>query len=309
MFRAGSRVASLLPGNSASSLAQALGRLTGMLPDLDGRRELVASHLERVAGKALTAAERRRMVPEVWASYARYWAESLRLPSVPYAEVAATVACIGLDNVQEALARGRGAIVVAPHLGGWEWGAFYLAGQGLAPTVVVEPLEPPDLFAWFAQFRSHLGMEVVPLGTKAPAAVLKALKDNKVVCLLADRLVPGASGIEVEFFGGATDLPAGPVTLAMRSQATLMTAAIYYDRPEAEHTIVFNAPMDLTRFQGGVGGFRDAVKKGTQAMAEELEELIRAAPEQWHLLQPNWRDDPPLRKPWSGHFSHKERRR
>jgi KDO2-lipid IV(A) lauroyltransferase len=29
----------------------------------------------------------------------------------------------------------------------------------------------------------------------------------------------------------------------------------------------------------------------TQALAKEMESLIRAAPEQWHLVQPNWPSD------------------
>jgi len=37
-------------------------------------------------------------------------------------------------------------------------------------------------------------------------------------------------------------------------------------------------------------------------VANELEELIREAPTQWHIMQPNWPDDPPLKKPpWSRH--------
>jgi KDO2-lipid IV(A) lauroyltransferase len=30
----------------------------------------------------------------------------------------------------------------------------------------------------------------------------------------------------------------------------------------------------------------------TQMLAYELEELVRQAPEQWHLFQPNWPSDP-----------------
>ena len=39
------------------------------------------------------------------------------------------------------------------------------------------------------------------------------------------------------------------------------------------------------------GTFRDDVARITQALADELEGLIRRAPEQWHLLQPNWPSD------------------
>ena len=39
------------------------------------------------------------------------------------------------------------------------------------------------------------------------------------------------------------------------------------------------------------GAFRDDVTRITRAIAAELEELIRRAPEQWHLMQPNWPSD------------------
>jgi KDO2-lipid IV(A) lauroyltransferase len=40
-----------------------------------------------------------------------------------------------------------------------------------------------------------------------------------------------------------------------------------------------------------VGRLRDDIARITQALAHELEQLIRVAPEQWHLLQPNWPSD------------------
>jgi KDO2-lipid IV(A) lauroyltransferase len=47
-------------------------------------------------------------------------------------------------------------------------------------------------------------------------------------------------------------------------------------------------PIDLTR----TGRLRDDVAAGTQKLATELESLIRRAPEQWHMFQPNWPSDP-----------------
>lgn len=293
MYRAGAWVASALPERAAFWLAEAVGRAIGALPDLDGRRAVVASHMERVAGRPLPRRSRRGMVGDVFASYGRYWAESLRLPGTSYARVALGTATVGIEYLYDALALGKGVIIVTPHLGGWEWGAFYLTGTGIPMTVAVEPLQPPDLFEWFAQFRRQLGMSVVPVGPQAAGAILRALKENNVVCLLADRLVGGTSGVEVDFFGAPACLPAGPVTLALRSGAVLMTAAIYYGRPEAAHTIVFRPRLEIP----DAGNFRETVQKGTQVVANGLEELIRAAPAQWHLVQPNWLEDPALRKP------------
>jgi phosphatidylinositol dimannoside acyltransferase len=294
MYRAGAAVASALPAEGARGLACGVGGLVGLLPDYDHRRAVVASHMSRVLGRPLERSEARRLVAEVFANYGRYWAESLRLPLLPAAKVVAGVKTVGFEHVETALAAGRGVIVAAPHLGGWEWGAMYLVDIGLPVTVAVEALEPADLFEWFVGFRQRLGMRVVPVGPGAGAAILQALRENHIVCLLSDRLVGETAGMEVCFFGERVMLPAGPVTLAIRSGAPLLSAAIYYGKWASSHTLVFRPPIELP----AGARFRETVQEGTQSMAHELETLIRRAPSQWHLLQPNWPDDTRLRSPW-----------
>jgi phosphatidylinositol dimannoside acyltransferase len=172
---------------------------------------------------------------------------------------------------------------------------MYLAGAGMPVTVAVEPLEPPERFEWFARFRERLGMQVVAVGPGAGAAILQALRDNHIVCLLSDRLVGPTAGVEVNFFGAKARLPAGPVTMAVRSGAPLLAAAIYYGRPAISHTIVFRRPLEIATGQR----FKSTVLAGTQALASELEQLIREAPSQWHITQPNWPGDPQLHSPWA----------
>jgi lauroyl/myristoyl acyltransferase len=223
------------------------------------------------------------MVAGVFANYGKYWAESLRLPSLRREEVATGVTVVGGHHLEAARAQGRGVIIAAPHLGGWEWGATFLTRSGVPVTVAVEALEPPDLFEWFMSFRRRLGMGVVPVGSGASGLLLQALSDGHVVCLLSDRLVGEASGIEVDFFGQAVLLPAGPVTLALRSRAPLMAAAIYFGRRPGSHRLVFREPVPLP----GGGRFKEQVRSGTQLLARELEHLVRQAPTQWHMLQPH----------------------
>ena len=293
MARAATVIASALPCRGACRLGQGLGWLLGQVPDYDGRRAVVASHMSRVLGRQLSKQEERRVVGEVFANFGRYWAESLRLPTLAQPDVAAGIAMVGFEHVASALGAGKGAIIAAPHLGGWEWGAMYLAGAGMGVTVAVEPLEPPERFEWFARFRERLGMQVVAVGPGAATAILRALRENHIVCLLSDRLVGETAGVEVSFFGAPAKLPAGPVTLALRSGAPLMAAAIYYGKPATSHTIVFRPPIEIP----GNVRFKERVVAGTQAMAGELETLIRDAPSQWHIVQPNWPGDPQLHAP------------
>jgi lauroyl/myristoyl acyltransferase len=252
------------------------------------RRTLVAAHLRRIYGPAPTDREIARRVDDTFASYARYWAESLRLPSLTPAEIESGMNFRGFGHLLDALAGGRGVIAALPHLGGWEWGGMWLAGSGHPTSVVVEALDPPDVFEWFVGFRRRLGLDVIPVGPAAGRASLAALRDNRVLCLLCDRVVGDVPGIEVDMFGAPTRLPAGPVTLALRTGAPILPVAVYFGPGGNEHLAVIRPPLDLTRR----GRLRDDILAGTRLLAAELEALVERAPTQWHLMQPYWADDP-----------------
>lgn len=282
IYKAGAFLARELPGPVVNFAAERGGRLVGRLAT--ERRHIVTKNLRRVnpslSGRRLEAA-----VDASFASYARYWAESFRLPSIPISRLDAEFSWEGYEHVVDARAHGHGAIIALPHLGGWEWAAFWLAALEKVPvTAIVEQLSPPELFMWFVQLRESLGMNVVPLGPNAGRESLKALRMSHVLCLLSDRDIEG-NGVEVEFFGERTTIPAGPAMLAFRTGAPLLPTAIYFER--RGHKAVVKPPLVVER----QGKLRDDVQRVSQNLAYALEALIRQAPEQWHLMSPNWPSD------------------
>ena len=282
-YRAGMTFARALP----EPVAQGMGKLLGpaLAAGMPSRRRMIERHLARAVGRPLGSLEKRRLVNAAFDSYARYWVESFRLPDTTPEELDAGMSYEGIGNIADALSLGGGAILALPHLGGWDFGGAWLATQGFPITVVVEPLDPPEMFEWFAAFRRSIGLTVVPLGPEATPAVLRALKANQLVGLLCDRDV-GASGVEVEFFGERTTLPAGPVTLGLRTGVPVLPTAVYFREGGGHHGVV-RPPLPLERR----GKLRADVAVGAQLLAHELEALIRAEPTQWHLMQPNWPSD------------------
>jgi lauroyl/myristoyl acyltransferase len=148
------------------------------------KRAMIERHLQRVNPK-LRGASLRVAAQQAFDSYARYYVESFRLPSLSAKTVARTFKLDGYEQVPAALEQGKGCIIALPHLGGWEWAGRWLADQGVKITVVVEALDPPELFEWFADLRKALGMNIIPTGPNAGNAVMAALKRNEVVCLRA----------------------------------------------------------------------------------------------------------------------------
>lgn len=223
-----------------------------------------------------------QLVAKVFGAYGRYWADTLALPKMTAAAVDEGFSVDGYEHIVNARSAGLGPIMVLPHLGGWEWAAAWLGRVAQTPvTAVVERLEPSDVFDWFTQLRSSYGINVVPLGPDAISRLLKAVRDNHVVCLLGDRDI-GGNGIEVEFFGAATKLPAGPALLARRSGAPLLPTAVYFQGAKCHCRILEPIVVDRTT------RLRQAVTVATQEVARQLEVLIAEEPGQWHVLQAAW---------------------
>jgi phosphatidylinositol dimannoside acyltransferase len=229
----------------------------------------------------------RRWSRRAFGSYGRYWADGARLPSVDPAGVEARFRLeSGTDHLHAAFALGRGIVMALPHVGSWEWGGAWLALQGMPMTAVVERLEPPKLFDWFVAQRASMGLTAVPLGEGSSAAMLRTLKEGELAGLVSDRDLAG-KGVEVEFFGERTTMPGGAATLALRSGAPLVPVVVY-SGPADSHTGVVHPALDTERR----GTLRADVARLTQELATIFEHDIRRHPEQWHLFQPNWPDDP-----------------
>jgi lauroyl/myristoyl acyltransferase len=281
-YRSASALARLLPGTVVDTAAPQLAAL--MARRESDRRTMVERHQRRV-DPTLRGAALDERVREVFRSYGRYYGESFRLPTISPAELDARMSYEGYEHIQQARDAGFGPLVVMPHLGSWEWSAYWLTRVEQVPvTAVVERIEPPALFDWFVEYREGIGMEIVPLGPEAGRSVVHAVKQRDAIALLCDRDI-NRTGVEVTFFGEKTTLPSGPAVLALRTGAPLLPTAIY-DRGRIHHGVV-RPPLPAVR----EGSFRSDVARITQALAGELEGLIRRAPEQWHLMQPNWPSD------------------
>ncbi|MGH9041464.1 MAG: phosphatidylinositol mannoside acyltransferase [Acidimicrobiia bacterium] len=282
-YRAGAAVAVALPERLTRQGAGLLGAVLGLA--MRGRRTMLARHLRRVHGPGLTGSALDRAVNRTFRSYARYWLEVFRLTPEVVKALGSRITVEGWEHVEAALAGGRGSLVITPHMGNWDLGGAFMASGGYRPVTVVEALEPPELFEWFCANRRRLGMEVVPVGDSAGSTLLRAIEEGRVAGLLSDRDLTG-TGVGVEFFGERTTLPAGPATLALRARVDIIPGALLFEGPH-HYRLIFRPPVPVRR----EARLREDIARITQLLAAELETLVRRAPEQWHLLQPNWPSD------------------
>ena len=218
------------------------------------------------------------------ASYARYWREAFRLPTMDLAEVGRRFdeVSIGTHRPQATIDAGRGGILALPHSGNWDMAGVWLVQKHGTFSTVAERLKPESLYRRFIEYRESLGFEVFPAsgGERPPFELLaERLRENKLVCLMSDRDLT-RSGVEVDFFGERTRLPAGPAKLAIATGAHLIPSHVYYDGDDC--VIDLQEPLDTS------SGDVTAV---TQALADRFAHNIAAHPADWHMMQPQWLAD------------------
>jgi len=267
---------------------RAVGRATGRaLYPVAGRRAATARrHLRRILGPGVPDDVVDAAARELFASYGRYYAELFWYRPRRRREVLARTRVDRLDLVEEAKAVGRGVVFAVAHVGNYDAPGIVAAELGLPLLAVAERLPNPKVTEWFVATRRSLGIEVALTGDPLTRRLLRHLAAGGAIALLADRAVAGR-GVEVEFFGEETLLPAGPVALADRTGAPLLAVAPFFaEGPGTE--VVVRGPIEIPDDPDR----RVRVRRGTQRLARVLEELIGTRPTQWHVLQPNWPSDP-----------------
>jgi len=240
-------------------------------------------HMRRVLGDEadVGAAARAVMV-----SYGRYWTEAFWARPRRVPEMRRRTQVEGLDLAIAAHDAGTGMIFALPHVGNWEVAAPVAVMEGIPIVAVAELLANQRITDWFTQMRAAFGIEIIlATGRGEVMRQLEAMVgENKAIALLADRDLKGR-GVEVEFFGEKTTLPPGPAILALRTGAPLFPVGTYFEGKG--HRVVITSAIPVP----DEGTRAEKVQVMTQELAHRMEKLIAEAPQQWHLVVPNWPSD------------------
>ncbi|CAA9261837.1 MAG: Lauroyl/myristoyl acyltransferase involved in lipid A biosynthesis (Lauroyl/myristoyl acyltransferase), partial [uncultured Blastococcus sp.] len=254
-----------------------------------GVRQLRAN-LRVATGGRLSEPELAELTSRAVRSYARYWQEAFRLPTLSSERIVADTEIVGVEHLVRPRNEGRGLIMALPHSGNWDaagmWFVDFLGGPFMT---VAERLEPESLFERFVAYRESLGFRVVPLtgGPRPSSEVLREwLADAGATCLLVDRNL-GSGGVPVSFFGRPATLPGGAALLAAQTGAALVPVVCSFT--ERGWRVMFSPEVPVA----GPGRLKDRVTTAMQGVADAFAGSIAQHPEDWHMLGRIWPDVPP----------------
>lgn len=278
-FRAIEGVIARIPRRLAYALGVVISTLA--FPLLARQRKALESNLRHVRPE-LPGPQLRKLAWRNWLNYTRAWIDFFKIPRMDRARLTGLLKPTGLENLDLAMANGKGVIVVAPHMGSWELAAASWAASFGQIGVMVEQIEPRRLFNHVFRVRSKMGIKVIPLSQTGARDIIRMLKDGRMVVLAMDRDILN-TGQLFSFFGQQARFPTGPVEIALKTGAPILPAFCVRDSNDG-YLAVGGKPLFLTKSEDHAGDVRSAMED----ILRTFEGYIKMYPDQWHVLEPIW---------------------
>jgi len=279
LYRLAGFIVPLIPPRLGYWLSSRLGDILFRL--LKEARSAVRDNVIHILGRETDKAAIDRTVREVFRNSAKNYFDLFRVPALSAGQIRKMVRIHGWENVDRALAAGKGLIVVSAHFGNVDVVAQVLA-HPYKITVVAEHLKPEVLFQYICDLRGSKGIKLIPIDGPL-LGLFRALRRNEIVGLAADLDITG-SGVVVDFFGEPVQLPSGHVRLALRTGAMMVMG---FSLRLADNTFALHIepPLELE----ATGDFQRDVRVNTEQVVAVLERYIGQHPEQWVMFRPIWR--------------------
>jgi lauroyl/myristoyl acyltransferase len=221
----------------------------------------------------------RRLALAAYREYGRYLVELMRLPGLGPEKVAALVDNAALDRIEPIWRESKGGLIFAvAHLGNNEAVAAGIAERGWPISVVADDSAFPEMFELLRRQRESWGVHII--AWRNLREIFAVLRRREMLALLIDWGYR-EDGIPVRLFDAWTTLPAGPATLAARTDSRILPISIRRGG-DGRFDIRWSEPIEVASSKPA-----DLVR-ATQAMADALQAAIGAAPEQWYNFKPIW---------------------
>jgi KDO2-lipid IV(A) lauroyltransferase len=291
LFRILTALTCALPLGLCYSLARLAGTLLSLVPA--GRRDAARANLAVVYGTNTRDRRVRRDARRALQHWMLNWVDLFRLERSDAPRMVREIYVPSLQPIDDALALGKGVILISAHLGSFDTVLNKLAVRGDRVLVPVEQIEPLALMEYLREQRSRLGTRIEPIGPDTFRHLAAHLREGGIVVMVSDRDVQG-TGQPVTFFGRIVSMPGAAFLLALRTGAPLLVAFGYrYEDNRITARVVTGAAIPLAG--AGRRSLRAELAAATQAWAAIVEREIRRDPGQWVALQPVF-DSAPARQ-------------
>lgn len=226
--------------------------------------------------------ELRRILDDCWRHFGREFLLSMQMQSLSPETIAERCPMEGEHLLDEAMARGKGTLLITGHWGGWEVGGLALMRKVKKTLNVARPLDNELLERDLQRLREKTGAVVVDR-RKAARALLKTLFENGVIILLPDQAVQVREGILSPFLGRPAWTTPAPAKMALRAGSTIVFAFCIPDG--LRHRLVFEESIRVDQLA--------EEERTAAALTNRINEVIGRRildrPELWLWMHDRWK--------------------
>jgi lauroyl/myristoyl acyltransferase len=244
------------------------------------QRGRLLANARHVLGPSAPEAELARMARRAMVNVVMNYLDLLRVPVLR--RQVGRIGEFDPVHLDAVMARGRGTILVTPHLGNWDLAGTFLAARGYPISAVVEPI-PRGWTTTFNRYRSATSLETIPIPDRRGLA--RAMQKGRLIALVADRDLTGR-GVVCTAFDARRAYPKGPAAYALKyGLPVVLGYLVFQNRPgRPPYFACVEPPLD---FQPS--GDMDAdVVRYTHLIAATLNRVIGQYPDQWLVFNAGW---------------------
>lgn len=183
--------------------------------------------------------------------------------------------------------KGRGTLLVGPHLGNWEVGVFAYSAFREPLTYLARPLDNPLIEDFTVSLRSRFGNRAINKNNSV-AAAMAVLREGGILGVLPDVNVLHRDGVFVPFFGKLANTTSGVAMMAMRTGAMIVPMCCVWNKETEKYSVHYGKLIESPNS----GDRHRDVYEMTAAFTLEMEKFIRAYPDQWLWIHKRWKSRP-----------------
>jgi len=194
----------------------------------------------------------------------------------------------GRENLDKALAKGRGAIALSAHFGNFPLMIVKIAKQGYKVATVMRHMRDQWVDKYFEAKRHALAVESIYTQPRKECVEksLETLRNNKILFMQLDQNF-GSGGIFVDFFGRKAATAKGPIVFALRTRAPIVPMFMYREDGNM-HRLVIEPEVEIA--QGS--DFEETIYLTAQKLTDIIEKYVRRYPREWGWIHRRWKARP-----------------
>ncbi len=240
-------------------------------------------------------AERKRILAGTFENLGRVLGELSQVKKLTR-EKLAEIIDFDLDDESKALyarnkAEGRGVLITTGHLGNWEMLVLGFAALYEPISFLARPLDNPKIDAMLNERRTRFGNNPINKTNSAILAI-KILREGGILGILSDVNAHPKEGVFVSFFGVSACTTSGAAMMAIRANAFIFPTFCVWDKEIRRYKFVHGPLLEPSK----TGDLKRDILATTAAYTAEIEEIIRAYPDQWMWIHKRWKTRPPGEK-------------